>query len=165
MKIFLIGFMGSGKTYWGKIWAQKSALPFLDLDKYIEHEEQMTIETIFDKKGEAWFREKESTMLRSLADADGIIACGGGTACFNGNMQWMNEQGITVYLSAKPQYIFEKVLEEKEKRPLIKDLNEAELLFFIEQKLKERESFYKEAQIILPVEGLKSDSIKGILNS
>ncbi len=166
MKIFLIGFMGSGKTHWGKVWAEKSALEFFDLDKVIEEQEQKTIEDIFDKKGEAWFREKEGAALKTFTAKDNcIIACGGGTACFNDNMQWMNGNGITVYLSAGPQYIFERVGEEKDKRPLIKNLNPAELLFFIEQKLKERESYYKQAQIILPVEELNADSIRGIMKS
>ena len=164
-KIFLIGFMGSGKTYWGRKWAQQSGLAFYDLDEVIEKEQGKTISEIFEKDGEDYFRKIESTALRAFAETENcIIACGGGTACFNDNMQWMNEHGKTVYLSAIPQYIFDRVLEEKEKRPLIKKHNEAELLFFIEQKLKEREPFYNQAKITLPVTELNENSLK-TLNS
>ena len=158
--IFLIGFMGSGKTYWGKIWAQKNGLDFYDLDEIIEAQEGRSIAAIFEKEGEEYFRKKEREALRTFSLKDNcVIACGGGAACFNNNMQWMNENGITVYLSATPQYILLRIKEEKDKRPLINKLNEAELLFFIEQKLKERESFYNQAKIILPAAGLNDDSL------
>lgn len=162
-KIFLIGFMGSGKTYWGKIWAQQSGLAFYDLDEVIEKEQGKTIAAIFEKDGEDHFRKIETIALHSFAETENcIIACGGGTACFNDNMQWMNDNGRTIYLSATPQYIFDRVLDDKEKRPLIKKHNEAELFFFIEQKLKEREPFYNQAKIILPVNELNENSLQTI---
>ena len=164
-KIFLIGFMGSGKTYWGKIWAQKKGLDFYDLDELIEEKEGRFIATIFEKEGEDYFRKIETEALHTFSEKDNcIIACGGGAACFNDNMLWMNENGTTVYLAASPQYILSRVKEEKEKRPLINKLNEAELLFFIQQKLKEREPFYTQAKIILPVTELNEDSL-ATLNS
>ena len=161
MKIFLIGFMGSGKTYWGKIWAQKKGLDFYDLDEIIEEKEGRSIATIFEKEGEDYFRKIETEALHTFSEKDNcIIACGGGAACFNDNIRWMNENGTTVYLAASPQYILSRVKEEeKGKRPLINKLNEAELLFFIEQKLKERELFYKQAKIILSVANVNDDSI------
>ena len=150
MKIFLIGFMGSGKTYWGRIWAQKNALSFFDLDAVIEEQEKKTIAGIFEIKGEIYFREKETIALKKFAKIkNGIIACGGGTPCHHDNMRWMNEHGTTVYLASTALDIFDRVLDEQDNRPLIKKLNKAELLFFIEQKLKEREPFYKKADIIL----------------
>ncbi len=150
MKVFLIGFMGSGKTYWGSIWSQQHAFQFIDLDEVIEQQEKKTIADIFEINGEDYFREKESGILKSFIEIDNcIIACGGGTPCFNDNMKWMNDHGTTVYLQSTVQDIFERVLEEQEKRPLIKKLNMAEMQFFIEQKLKEREPFYKAANIIL----------------
>lgn len=165
MKFFLIGFMGSGKTYWGKLWAAESGLAFYDLDEIIESKQGKTIAAIFEKEGEGFFRKLETTALKSFAEKDNcIIACGGGAACFNDNLKWMNNNGDTVYLSATPQYIFDHVIKEKTKRPLIKKLNEAELLFFIEQKLKEREPFYKQAKTILPVEKLNKASLQKILN-
>lgn len=159
-KIFLIGFMGSGKTYWGKVWAKQLALSFYDLDEIIEAAQGKKIAQIFEKEGEDHFRSIETTALQTFAEKkDCMIACGGGTACFNDNMQWMNENGTTIYLSASPQYIFNRVAAEKDKRPLIKKINEAELLFFIEQKLKEREQFYKQAKFILPADELDENSL------
>jgi shikimate kinase len=166
MKIFLIGFMGSGKTYWAKIWAQQKGLHFYDLDQIIEAREGRSIAEIFEKDGEDHFRKMETVALHALAEIeDCIVACGGGTACFNNNMPWMNENGKTVFLSASPQYLLERIKEEKDKRPLINKLNEAELLFFIEKKLKEREPFYKQAQLMLPVTELNKDSLSTLNSS
>ena len=158
--IFLIGFMGSGKTFWGSKWSQQYSFDFFDLDAVIEAEQKRTIASIFEKDGEPFFRETETAALQSFAQKENcIIACGGGTACFNDNMAWMNEHGLTVYLSASPQYIFDRVMDEQDKRPLINKLNKAELLFFIEQKLKERDFFYNQAQVILPVQQLTADLV------
>jgi shikimate kinase len=159
-KFFLIGFMGTGKTHWGSIWAKEFNISFFDLDKQIEDTEQKTVAAIFEKKGEAYFREKEAVALRTFAQKDNcIIACGGGTPCFNDNMQWMNQQGTTIYLQSAAKDILQRVLEEQDKRPLIKNLNEAELLFFIQQKLKEREPFYTQAKIIVQTNALAHDTL------
>ncbi len=163
MKIFLIGFMGSGKTHWGRKWADHHGMAFTDLDALIEQAQHQTISAIFEEKGEAHFRELEAATLRSLTDTAGIIACGGGAACFHNNMPWMNEHGICVYLSASPQQLLDQVMGEREQRPLIKKLNKAELLFFIEQKLKEREPFYKQAEISLPIESLAIQSLEAYI--
>lgn len=150
MKVFLVGFMGSGKTHWGSVWAKKDDLPFFDLDAIVEEQEKKTIAGIFELHGEGHFRDKETVALKAFAAiSDGIVACGGGTPCFHDNMKWMNEHGTTVYLQSTAQDIFNRVLEEQDSRPLIKKLNEAELHFFIEQKLKERKPFYEMADIIL----------------
>ncbi|MBK8608914.1 MAG: shikimate kinase [Chitinophagaceae bacterium] len=160
MKFFLIGFMGSGKTYRGKQWARETGLRFYDLDAEIESKQGSSIAAIFEKKGEDYFRKIETDMLHSFSEKDDcIIACGGGTACFNHNIEWMAKNGVTVYLEASPAYILKKVINEKEQRPLISKLNEGEILFFIEQKLKERLPFYNRAAIKLPVEGLAVDFI------
>ena len=164
MKIFLVGFMGSGKTYWGRIWANQSSFSFIDLDEMIETDQQKTIAGIFDENGEEYFRHTENRILFSLAEKDNcIIACGGGTPCYGSNMQWMNEHGTTVYLSASTGYLLKRVLQEKEHRPLLSKIERAELPFFIEQKLKERESFYRQAKIILPVEELRETTIPQFL--
>jgi len=164
MTFFLIGFMGSGKTHWGKIWALKYGFTFIDLDEIIEKKEGKTIAAIFEINGEDYFREIETRALRSLGKIENsIIACGGGTPCFNENLQWMNGEGTTIYLSTSPHEILNRVLEEQNKRPLIKTMNQAELLFFIEQKLKERSAFYNAANLILSTATLKEVSFKEIL--
>ncbi len=160
MKIFLIGFMGSGKTHWGKLWSVKSGMQFFDLDEIIEQQEGKTITAIFENDGEAYFRQTESTVLQTFSQrANCIIACGGGTPCFNNNMHWMNENGTTVYLSAGVNDILQRLITEQGKRPLLKNFSPGELKDFIENKLKEREPFYAQAKIILPVTGINSDTI------
>lgn len=146
-KIFLIGFMGVGKTYWGKIWARQLDLDFYDLDEIIETAQGRSIASIFEKEGEAYFRNLETAALQNFGEKKNyLVACGGGVACFNDNIHWMNKNGTSVYLSASPQLILNRVLKEKIKRPLISKLNETELLVYIEQKLTEREPFYKQAK-------------------
>ena len=165
-RIFLLGFMGTGKTAWGSRWSQRFNMPFIDLDELIEQDTGKSVVDIFEKDGEDFFRVKEAELLRNKCIADGhIIACGGGTPCFYDNMQWMNEQGFTVCLTASAPYILKNVLEEKEKRPLVKNINEAELLFFIEQKLKERVSFYNMAKLVLDAENLQEDCLDTMLRN
>lgn len=164
MRIFLLGFMGSGKSYWGKIWAERHNYNFIDLDELIEKREQKSIVEIFEENGEDIFRLLETKMLRDLSRHDNcIISCGGGTPCFHDNIIWMNEKGTTVYLSALASYLFEKIKDEKEKRPLIKNVSEAELLFFTEQTLKKRLPVYEESKITLDASELMEDSIDEIV--
>lgn len=164
MKIFLVGFMGSGKSYWGRKWSQQYHLDFFDLDEVIESEQKKTISELFEEDSEDHFREIETAALKTFSKKDNfIVACGGGTACFNNNMQWMNERGTTVYLSALPQAIYERVASEKNKRPLLEKMDKAGLLSFIKQKLKDREPFYNLAKIILPVEELSDKSIPSFI--
>lgn len=163
-RIFLIGFMGSGKSYWGKIWAARHHYHFIDLDDAIEQEEQSSVTDIFEKKGEDYFRQKEAIMLRAVNKHDHlIVACGGGTACFFDNISWMKAHGTIVFLEAPPSSILKNILTQENKRPLVKNLNEAELLFFVEQKLKERKEFYSQAHLTLQTENLDDHSIDNLI--
>jgi shikimate kinase len=163
-KIFLIGFMGSGKTHWGKIWAKKNELTFFDLDEEIENTVNESVAHIFDSKGEEYFRESERDHLRGFETKNNfILACGGGTACFFDNLQWMKEQGSTIYMKLSPVEIFDRVIMEPDKRPLIKKTDTSELLLFIEQKLIEREAFYYQAKHILNANALNEDSLTKVL--
>ena len=89
--------------------------------------------------------------------------CGGGAPCFNNNMQWMNAHGTTVYLSAAPEVLCKRLMDEKDKRPLLKDIHPPQLLSFIEQKLKEREPVYRQANFILPAEQLNNNSLSPLI--
>ena len=156
--------MGSGKSYWGRLWAAETGMSYFDLDDIIEKQEGMSVEAIFEKKGEDYFRVKESALLRSMTVQDDcIISCGGGTPCFDGNMQWMNENGTTIYLQANPVKLIENILLEIDKRPLLKKINKGEMLFFVEQKLKERDPFYTQAKMSLSVKDLDASSIHDII--
>jgi shikimate kinase len=166
MRIFLIGFMGSGKSYWGNHWAEKHGYEFYDLDELIERKEGNPVVDIFEEKGEDIFRLIEAKALRELTRYDNcIIACGGGTPCFHDNMKWINEKGFSVYLYGPATYLFDSIINEKDKRPLIKKVHEAELFFFIEQKLKERTPFYEQANLILNIEELTGETFKQILSA
>jgi shikimate kinase len=158
--IFLIGFMGSGKSYWGQIWAREEGYSFYDLDAEIEKIFELPVEQIFEKHGEDKFREMEKCHLRKFEKQERrLVSCGGGTPCFFDNITWMKEHGIVFYLKASPEYILERVMTETEKRPLLKKVNTSELLFFIEQKLKEREPVYLLADYVLEVTDLAKDSL------
>ena len=162
--IFLIGFMGSGKSYWGNIWSRHSGLPFYDLDAVIEAAAQKTITQIFEDSGEIFFRNEETAAIQQFGNMQNcIVACGGGTPCFNNNMVWMNNHGTTVYLKATPEEIFKRLINEQDKRPVIKNIPQQELLAFIEKKLSERAFFYEQAQHILPVVTLTAQTIHQLL--
>jgi shikimate kinase len=163
-KIFLTGFMGSGKTHWGRIWAAENKLPFFDLDEKIEKAFKLNITEIFEKKGEVKFRALERYHLRKFETRKNyIIACGGGTPCFSDNLEWMKKQGLVIYLKATPEHILKYVINETEKRPVIKDIDPAELLFFIQKKLAEREAVYSQADHILDAASLDKNSLSLLL--
>ena len=157
--------MGSGKSHWGRLWAAAHNFNFIDLDEELEKQEQKTVAAIFETRGEDYFRQKETILLRSLtAQSNSIVSCGGGTPCFFDNMAWMNKNGLTIFLEATTQFILKNIKNEKDKRPLIKDKDDAEIIFFIDQKLKERQPYYSKAKIIFPAEDLNIDSIKKVIN-
>ncbi len=159
--IFLIGFMGSGKSYWGHIWAKEEGYNFYDLDTEVEKAFELPVEQIFEKHGEEKFREMERYHLRKFENSKkSLAACGGGAPCFFDNMDWMKQHGTIIYLKATPDYILERVMDETEKRPLLKKVNKSELLFFIQQKLKEREPVYLKADYVLEVEKLQKNSLE-----
>jgi shikimate kinase len=161
MLIFLVGFMGSGKTHWGKRWSQAYQIPFVDLDDAIETAEGKTIPDIFAVNGEAYFRDIETKILHTLSQQKNIIiACGGGTPCFHDNMQWMNKHGITIYVTAPAEVIMKRVMVQQDKRPLLKDMNPIELLAYIEQTIKIREPYYSQAKITLIEEDIDNETFQ-----
>lgn len=142
--------MGAGKTYWGKQLAEHLHLPFYDLDDVIVAAEEMSISDIFATKGEDYFREKESFWLRELSRHDNfLISCGGGAPCFQDNMDVMNERGETIWLNPDISLIVERLNRKKSKRPLVQDLDDDEMLGFVEKKLAERLPYYQQAKITI----------------
>lgn len=154
MIIFLVGYMGSGKTTAGKKLAKAVNVPFLDLDHHFEERYHTTIKQYFEEFGEAEFRKMEVEVLHSLdTTKDMIVSTGGGTPCFYNNMEWMNNSGCTIYLQMPPKAIFNRVKNAKQKRPLLEGKSNPEE--FITSHLKEREAFYLRADCI--VNGLSLD--------
>lgn len=160
-RIFLIGYMGTGKTTAGRELAKRLDLAFYDLDHYIESRFLKTISQIFENEGEERFREIESSMLKELGEfEDVVIATGGGTPCFYDNMEYMNKQGQTVYLQASANALTKRLLQCKaDKRPLIRNKTEKELLAFVEENLIKREPYYSQAKIVFETENLIDRSL------
>ena len=166
MIIFLIGFMGAGKSSVGKRLASKLKVPFLDSDREIEDFLGMDIPQIFETKGEAFFRNEEKKWLQSLTSKSAVIALGGGTPCQEGNMELINQLGISVYINMNVDLLTNRLLSSKGKRPLIeqfKDQPEA-LKNFIIQKLGEREPFYKQAKIQIAGDNINSEKLQRLID-
>ncbi len=148
MRIFLIGFMGSGKSTWGRWLSEKTGSLFLDLDEIIEKRVNLKINDIFDSKGEDYFRKLEAVCLRELFEKkDFILACGGGTPCYYDNMMVMNSLGITVWLNTPKQVMATRLLQEASHRPLVRSLTPSKLQEYIDDKLEERLQFYQQATL------------------
>ncbi len=146
MKIFLIGMMGSGKSYWTKSLSKKLKTGGYDLDFLIESQEEKTIAEIFAEDGEAYFRKAEAKILRWFREKKAfVLATGGGTPCFEGNMDWMNSQGITIWIDEPVEALVERLKPEKAHRPLIEKLSDEELQEYLANKLEERFPFYMRA--------------------
>jgi shikimate kinase len=150
MNIYLIGFMGSGKSFTGQQLATALDLPFVDLDERIEQAEKRSIGQIFESEGESYFRNLEAQLLRATAaEGPAVISCGGGTPCFHQNMEWINANGLSIYLKASVQLLAKRLKKGQEHRPLIREFNTTELEGFIAERLEQREFYYKQAEIII----------------
>ena len=147
MKLFLIGFMGCGKTYWGEKLAQKLALPFFDLDRQIEEKEGKSINEIFSEQGEEHFRLLEKDVLHLLAESHEsfVMACGGGTPCYYNNIAYMKKNGSVYWLNCSVECLYSRLVKEKEKRPLVRDLSNEQLHSYIVKKFADRKIFYEQA--------------------
>ena len=146
--IFLVGFMGSGKTTWGKKLATALNIPFVDLDHEIVEHIGMTIPEYFKLHGEGKFRQLENEFLKKQAGRQAIISTGGGTPCYFDNMEWIKNNGISLYLYHTPKSLFARLSKsDVNKRPVLKGLSGDELLTFIETKLAERSDYYEQADI------------------
>ncbi len=148
-RVYLIGFMGSGKSTMGRWVADALEWSFLDLDYFIENKYHKTISQIFEEKGEDGFREIEKKCLKEVSDFDKvIIGAGGGTPCFYDNMDVMNSTGLTIYLKLEPKVLNERLCASKSQRPLVANKDGDELLSYIADKLNEREPHYSMAKIV-----------------
>lgn len=158
MKIFLIGYMGSGKSTFGPKLASVLNVPFMDLDHLIETHVGLTIPQYFEHHGEAAFRNVEAELLRNITEqkASFLLSTGGGAPVFHDNMEFMNKNGITIYLEMEPQALAERLAPVKAVRPLLRNVSDEDLPNFIASKLQEREGCYKKAHLI--TSGLNPDA-------
>jgi len=157
MLVFLIGFMGAGKTTLGAALAKKIGYQFIDLDNEIERHSGCTIAELFAHDRESGFRKIEQQVLRKivtqLKDSKSkvpscIIACGGGTPCFEQNLLFMKSNGFVIYLKVSPKILCERLLNASDPdapRPLIPVQTPEQLLGYIHNLLDQRRPFYEAA--------------------
>ncbi|KAA6336431.1 Shikimate kinase [termite gut metagenome] len=157
IRIFLIGYMGAGKTTLGKALARKLNLSFVDIDWFMENRFHKRIRDLFEERGEAGFRELERKILHEVAEfEDVIISTGGGAPCFFDNMDVMNRKGSTVFLDVQPDVLFRRLRITSASRPILKDKTDEELRTFIIQALEGRLPFYTQAQYTFNADELEN---------
>jgi shikimate kinase len=161
MKIFLLGFMGSGKSYWGRLLSQKLQVPFFDLDEQIVNAEGKSINEIFDSNGEEYFRLLEKDTLHIITESHDsmVMACGGGTPCYFNNIEYMNREGTTIWLDVPIQVLYERLIRERSRRPLLKDLSDDQVRSFIIKKFSDRKIYYEQAEIMVNEDPILLDSL------
>lgn len=149
MKIFVVGYMASGKTTFGKALAEKLDTSYIDLDNYIEEKHSKSITELFAERGEEGFRELEKESLREAVEAypDVVVSCGGGTPCFYDNMSYLNENGITVFLETSIPILISRLQDENEKRPLMAGKTDEEIRQKVLSQLCDRLPFYMESKL------------------
>lgn len=161
--IYLIGLPGCGKTTIGVGLADKLGLEFLDLDTLIEYREGKDIPSIFAEKGEEYFRLIEREALLSVKGAKQVIATGGGAPCFYDNIEYINQNGLSIYLKISVEELFRRLHGKgASDRPLLAGKSEIELKQELKDKLEYREQFYNQASIVVEGDNL---SVQDVYNA
>ena len=163
-RVFLIGFMGAGKSTIGKYVARDMGWNFIDMDRLFEKEQGCTISQFFAEKGEAAFRQEETKLLSRLAKENMVIvSTGGGTPCSDENIRIMRESGEVIYINVEPEILCKRLSTAKASRPLIANKSDEELLSFIQSKLAERDKYYRQATIIVDGDKLPFSSYRFLI--
>ena len=165
MKIFLIGFMGSGKTHWGHRLGAKLNLPFYDLDTVITEHEKKSVAEIFADKGEEYFRYQEKDTLENITTEQEsfILSCGGGTPCFFNNIEFMKKNGKVIWLNTSIDMLTQRLRKERMSRPLISEVDDEDLRRYIIRKLSERRMYYQQADVTVGEENVNLEELIHIL--
>jgi shikimate kinase len=149
-RIYLIGFMGSGKSTVGKRLALKLKYAFMDMDRVIEKEAGMSVGMIFDEKGEDEFRRMEHELILRISKMKKVVvSTGGGVPCFFNNIDIINSNGISIYLKMTSEDLLKRLKGSKYERPLIRDLSNDEMEDYIRKKLREREPYYLKSKYVV----------------
>lgn len=152
MKVFLIGFMGSGKSTVGKALAKQLQIPLVDSDHWIEEQTGVSISELFEHEGETVFRDWEQQFIERLPETPQIVSCGGGLPCFNELMEVMLQKGTVIYLETSELLLFQR-LQFGKSRPLLNSLSDDELTQQIHERLAKRSPIYQQAQHTIRVDG------------
>lgn len=163
-RVYLIGFMGAGKSTIGKYVARDMGWKFIDMDHLFEQEQGCTISQFFADRGEAAFRQEETKLLSKLAQMSKVIvSTGGGTPCSDDNIKIMRDSGEVIYINVEPEILCKRLSTAKANRPLIADKSDEELLSFIQGKLAERDKYYRQASIIVDGDKLPFSSYRFLI--
>ncbi len=166
-KIILLGYMGSGKSTIANRLSKSTGIPFVDLDKSIEERVNLSINEIFEQKGEIYFRKLEHEIFVELLKAPGnlIISLGGGAPCYSNNHELLNgDHVISIYLKASVDTLFERLASNVSKRPILAAMNEDEMREFIAKHLFDRSFYYNHAQYKVSVDHkTKDQAVEDIL--
>jgi shikimate kinase len=167
MLIFLVGFMGCGKSFTGKHLSAVFDIPFIDMDLAIEEEEGRAVSVIFEESGEQYFRELEHNFIMGLdPDQFAVVATGGGAPCFRENMEMLNSIGVTIFLDTDKDIIVQRLLKGIDHRPLLAGMNQYDLEFYYDEVMKERRPYYEKANFKLKHQDLEviSDLLRAFLS-
>ena len=161
MRLYLIGYMASGKSTIGRKIAKRTELPFFDTDKMVEEAEGAAVADIITYAGEEYFREAERRALEQTAEVENaIIATGGGLPVWGDNQAWIAEQGMSVYLKRTPEQILSRLSPHgRQKRPKFRGKSDEELLQFMHEHLAEREPIYEKADMVIDCEEVSDEEI------
>ena len=153
--------MGSGKTHWGSLLSQKLGIPFFDLDEQVVGHAGKSIAEIFEMEGEEQFRMIEKEVLHIITESHEsfVMACGGGSPCYFNNIDYMNQAGTTVWINTPLDTLFDRLMMEKEKRPLIQNLSDDQLRNFISKKIADRRIYYEQADIMVEEQPVELDKL------
>lgn len=165
-RIYIIGYMCSGKSSVSRKLANKLGYQTVDTDDVFEERYHISVQDFFDKYGEDYFRMFESEILRKTGEMhNAVISTGGGTPCFFDNMQWMNENGVTVFVKISPTTACNRLMTAKRKRPLIQGKNKDELCQYVENHYNSRLKYYEQATFTVKGENLDIDEILNVMNN
>lgn len=159
--------MGSGKSFWAEKLSRRLQIPFIDIDLEVEANENRSITSIFEKEGESYFRKAERQMLLDVIEEfpDAIIATGGGLPCYLDNMEIMNNHGKTIYIQTSPDMLYNRIVKDLNKRPILKKVELHKLKEFIVTHISEREGHYNMSKSILKNEDINEDNFLKLITS
>ena len=166
--IALVGYMGSGKSYWGKKLANHLNWRFIDLDEWLEeYKLNASIGDFINENGELLFRKKEREALNELVELNEqyVLSTGGGTPCYYNNMDILNANFKTLYLDCSIKTLTDRLLQQKAHRPLIAHVSDNELKEFVAKHLFERRHFYSLASIIIKADDLELETLLDVIKS
>ena len=162
-KIYLVGYMGAGKTTTARRLAQRLGWEVADTDALFEEKYKISVNDFFNKYDEPLYRKLESEVLKATEGLENVVvSTGGGTACYFDNMEWMNSHGLTVFLRISPQAAVDRVIHSRHKRPLAEGKSEKELTEFVNSHYASRMPFYEQARLTVKSEDL---DVEGLLLS